>query len=74
MGYLSDNGEKSMRRLGFVWAMSLLTIALIAHLFGIAINVQIFIAISGIATVAIGASAIKNKVKVGGSNRIPFEE
>jgi hypothetical protein len=61
MGYFDDNGEKSMRRLIAFWAMSLLTLILGILFFGTVIDTQIFVVVGGIATVAIGSSAIKNK-------------
>ena len=72
MGYLTDNGEKSARRLVAFWAMALLTITLASYLFGIPVDVQIFMVIGSIATVSIGASAIKNKFKAEG-NQPPFD-
>tara|TARA_R110000765_G_scaffold359289_2_gene449569 strand:- start:630 stop:836 length:207 start_codon:yes stop_codon:yes gene_type:complete len=65
MSYLKDGTEKSARRLIAFWAMSLITIALSAHFFGIQVDTQIFVVLGGIATVATGASAIKNKIGSG---------
>ena len=61
MGYFDDNGEKSMRRLIAFWAMSLLTSMVTILFFGIVIDTQVFVVVGGIATVAIGSAAVKNK-------------
>ena len=57
-----------MRRLGFVWAMSLITILVISILFKVVVDTQIIVILGGIATVAIGATAIKNKGGSRGNN------
>ena len=61
MGYFDDNGEKSMRRLIAFWSMSLLTSMVTILFFGIVIDTQVFVVVGGIATVAIGSAAVKNK-------------
>ena len=63
MSFFTDNGEKSMRRLIAFWAMGLLTSMIIVTFLGVVIDTQVFVVVGGIATVAIGASAVKNKNK-----------
>lgn len=74
MSFLSDNGEKSNRRLIAVWAMGLLTLTLLSYLFGIPVDMQVFVVIGGIATVATGASAVKNKFQTTPKGKIPFNK
>jgi len=62
MSYLRDGHEKSARRLIAIWAMILLSITLVAYLSGKPVDMQVFVVLGGIATVAIGASAVKNKI------------
>ena len=62
MSYFTDHGEKSMRRLIAFWSMSLITSMVVGVFFGVVIDTQIFVIVGSICTIAIGSSAIKNKI------------
>lgn len=70
MSFFKDGEEYSMRRLVSFWAMLLLTLLILGLFSGVEIDTQIFFAVGSIATVSIGAAAIKNKTQKG--NNTPF--
>ncbi len=70
MSFFKDGDEWSMRRLIAFWAMVLLTLLVFGLFSGIKIDTQIFFAVGSIATVSIGAAAIKNKA--GKDDKPPF--
>ena len=72
--FLKDGDELSIRRLVAIWAMTLLTALIVGVFFGVAIDTQIIVIVGGIATVATGASAIKNKLQVNNKGKVPFDK
>jgi cytochrome b subunit of formate dehydrogenase len=70
MSFFKDGDEYSMRRLVSFWAMLLLTLLILGLFSGVIIDTQIFFAVGSIATVSIGAAAIKNKAQK--DNNPPF--